>query len=495
MKELRPQKGYQEKVLSTNADICISGAAAGVGKTFALLLEFLRHIDNKRWGGSIFRRETPQIKNEGGLWDASMNIYPHVGGVPKESVTKWIFPSGAKLTFSHLQYEKDKLNWQGSEVPFIGFDELPHFTKSQFFYLLGRNRSTCGVNPYVRATCNPDPDSWVYELIEWWIGEDGFPIKERDGVVRYFVRHKNDYIFGDSFDEVIDKSSFFLDDLLKKANETLKKGDRPLVYSDFIKSITFISGSIYDNRALLNSDPTYLANLNAQDEEEKSRLLYGNWKVRTDGKDIYEHAAFLDVFTNSHVKMGEKYISADIAFDGSDEFWIWVWSGFVVIDVHIMAKSNSKEVLDAIQKKKIVHQVPERHITYDNDGIGSFLKGFMSNAVPFVNNSRALLDQQYANLKTQCYYKSGERVARNEIYIMPEVAEKKTPKGITVKEALLKSRRAIKKDKMDMDGKNQINPKKEQKVLNGGESPDPFDAFMMREIFELVPDKKYIKRR
>ena len=40
----------------------------------------------------------------------------------------------------------------------------------------------------MRATCNPDPDSFVRRLIDWWIGPDGYPIKERSGVIRWFVR-------------------------------------------------------------------------------------------------------------------------------------------------------------------------------------------------------------------------------------------------------------------------------------------------------------------
>lgn len=485
MKEIRPQEGYQEKVLSTSADICISGAAAGVGKTFALLLEFMRHIDNKKWGGVIFRRTTPMVKNEGGLWDASTNIYPHAGATSKDSVLEWHFPKGCKLKFSHLEYEKDVRNWQGSEIPFIGFDELTHFTKTQFFYLLSRNRSTCGVTPYVRATCNPDPDSWVYELIEWWIGEDGYPIPERDGVIRYFMRHQGKYIWGDTREELIDKCLFFLEDMLKKANENLKEGDRPMTYNDFTKSITFISGSIYDNRELLSKNPEYLANLNAQDEEEKRRLLDGNWKVRTDGKDIYEYGAFLDIFTNDHLPMGRPYISADIAMEGSDKFVIWVWRGFVLVDVIIIEKSDGKEVLDDILGTKRSHSVPERNIVYDNDGVGKYLKGFIRNAVAFLNGGRPLKRQNYANLKTQCYYKSGKRVSENGIYILPEVAEKEYSKGVTIKERLLQERKAIKKAKTDSDGKLYINPKEEQKVLNNGDSPDLMDGIMMREYFAL----------
>jgi hypothetical protein len=55
--------------------------------------------------------------------------------------------------------------------------------------MVSRNRSTCGVRPYIRATCNPDADSWVAEFLTWWIDPaSGLPIPERAGVLRYYVR-------------------------------------------------------------------------------------------------------------------------------------------------------------------------------------------------------------------------------------------------------------------------------------------------------------------
>jgi hypothetical protein len=73
-------------------------------------------------------------------------------------------------------------DWQGAQIPLICFDELTHFRAHQFFYMVSRNRSTCGVRPYIRATCNPDADSWVANFLAWWIDpETGFPIPERAG--------------------------------------------------------------------------------------------------------------------------------------------------------------------------------------------------------------------------------------------------------------------------------------------------------------------------
>jgi predicted phage terminase large subunit-like protein len=171
-----------------------------------------------------------------------------------------IFPSGAKLSFNHLQLERDVYAWQGSQIALIAFDELTHFTESQFVYMMSRNRSLCGVKPYIRATTNPDADSWVADFLSWWIDQEtGYPIVERSGVIRYFYRLDGAFLWGDSIDELVDKYS----------------ADPKLC-----KSVTFIMSSIYDNRILLEANPEYLANLNGLDIVEKERLLKGNWKIR-----------------------------------------------------------------------------------------------------------------------------------------------------------------------------------------------------------------------
>ena len=179
MDEIRPQRGPQENFLATPADVAIYGGAAGGGKTWGLLLEPLRHIENKDFGAVIFRRTYPQIRQEGGMWDESAKLYPLLGAQPKESTLEWQFPSGARVKFAHMQYEQTRLDWQGAQIPLIEFDELTHFTKAQFFYMFSRNRSLCGVKPYIRAGTNPDADSWVAQLVEWWVdGNTGQAIPE-----------------------------------------------------------------------------------------------------------------------------------------------------------------------------------------------------------------------------------------------------------------------------------------------------------------------------
>lgn len=494
---IKPQPGYQMKALSSPADIVIGGAAAGVGKTYTLLLDPLRDIQVRGFGGVIFRRTSTQIRNEGGLWDTSMSIYPHVGAAPRESYLEWVFPKGPKIKFSHLEHEKNILDWQGSQIPFIGFDELTHFSKKMFFYLLSRNRSVCGVKPYVRATCNPDPESWVAELISWWIDpETGYPIPERDGVVRYMIVDGENYIWGDTEEEVIEKAWYMLEEPVTKSGLNPK---------DFIKSVTFVSGSIYDNRELLKVNPAYLANLMAQDEETKASLLKGNWKVVLSDKDIYDYAAFLGLFNNVYeVNREGRYITADIALKGSNKFIVCVWEGNELIDLLIMDKSKGNEVINGIKKMAAKHKVQNRHIIFDNDGVGQFVDGFIEGAQEFNNGSSALADpsellkdpnakpKAYFNLKTQCYYLSGDAVGRGEYKVSEHVAGMMYDDKMTVRQRMIHERKAIKRAKADSDGKLRIIGKDEMKTKLNGDSPDLMDAFMMRKWFDLQPKDEWV---
>lgn len=259
---IRPQPGPQEMFLSTPVDIAFYGGAAGGGKTYALLMECLRHINNKHFGATIFRRNSNQIKNEGGLWDNAKQMYMPIGGIPLENPRPTIrFKSGAKITFAHLQYENDKFGYQGAQIPLIGFDEITHFTASQFWYMLSRNRSTCGVRPYIRGTTNPDADSWVAKFIQWyWDPETGYAIPERSGKIRYFTRMGDDIIWGDNPDDVVKQS--------------------PDIIPEQVKSFTFIASKLSDNKILMEKDPGYLGALRAQGTVERERLENGNWLIR-----------------------------------------------------------------------------------------------------------------------------------------------------------------------------------------------------------------------
>lgn len=277
---LRPQPGPQESFLCTKADIAIYGGGAGGGKSFGLLLEPVRHINNGDFKSVIFRRETPMITNPGGLWDESMKMYHGMGASPHETKREWTFPSGMTIKFSHLQHEKDKYNWQGSQMPFIGFDEITHFTESQFFYMISRARSTSGVPAYIRGTCNPDPDSWVAKFLEWWIDQDetspgyGLAIPDRAGVLRWFIRINDEMIWADDIEEL---EFIYGEDFIKE--------NPPM-------SVTFIPAKVTDNKILMEKDPSYMAKLNSMGRVDRARLKDGNWKVKAVAGNVFRKMWF-----------------------------------------------------------------------------------------------------------------------------------------------------------------------------------------------------------
>lgn len=268
-----PQDGPQKLFLSTAADIAIYGGAAGGGKSFGLLLDPLRHYQNKKFGGVIFRRTSVQVRNEGGLWDESMNVYPYFHAHPRESVLEWRFPNGMGMSFANLEHEKDVLNFQGAQIPWIGFDELTHFSENQFFYMLSRNRSTSGVKPKVRATCNPDPDSWVKTFIRWWLDDEGrFAVPERSGIVRWFIRLNGTITWADSPDEIYEQY-----------------GRTPEIQP---KSVTFIPSKLEDNKILMERDPAYLGNLLALNRVDRARLKDGDWNARASAGALFQRQWF-----------------------------------------------------------------------------------------------------------------------------------------------------------------------------------------------------------
>jgi len=307
---VRPQPGPQSRFMRNPADIVVYGGAAGGGKTWGLLMDPLKYVeDYPDFGAVLFRRTYPEIKGEDGIWEEAQDIYRdiHPDVRVNESDLRFTFDSGAQIRFAHLQYEKTKREYKGSQIAYIGFDELSSFTRGQFFYMLSRNRSMCGIRPRVRAGTNPPPqgaDHWLTKMVWWWIDTDedsagyGFPIEERAGKIRYFARDPDDeLIWGAAKEEVIENAPH-----LKQAAAKVPSLD----VNDLVKSFSFIPASVYDNELLLEQNPEYLANLMAQEQKDQNRLLGGNWLEKVADGDVFDRADF-EVIDPSEVPRGLEW--------------------------------------------------------------------------------------------------------------------------------------------------------------------------------------------
>ncbi|HDR2377088.1 TPA: terminase family protein [Enterobacter asburiae] len=282
-KTFGPASPKQKMILENNAQILIIGGAAGSGKSYLLQLMPLNIIDDPRTNCIMFRRNTPQLKGGGGLYDTARGIYTQLDPEWKprfrEKDLEAIFPSGAKVKWSHMEYEKDKYSHQGLQYTFVGFDEGTQFEWSQIEYLMSRLRSESKYPSRMVISCNPDPDHKIKELIEWYLDDDGFPIPERDGVIRWFIRRDGEFIWGDTAEELIEQYWDGVD---------IRKKPKPLSFS-------FISATIFDNPPMLDNNPDYLAFLEGLPEIEKAQLLHGNWKVRPEGANYFQRSYLKEV--------------------------------------------------------------------------------------------------------------------------------------------------------------------------------------------------------
>ena len=190
------------------------------------------------------------------------------------------------------------------------------------------------------------------------------------------------------------------------------------------------------------------------------------------------------MFSNTFVELGSKYITADIARYGRDKTVIGVWSGYKLFKVVTIDKSGLDLVKETLERLRIDFQIPLSSIVVDEDGVGGGVVDFMK-CKGFVNNSSPLAvgntDQNFANLKSQCYFGIADRINSNQVWV--------TADG-EIKEKIIEELGYVKQKDMDKEGKKRVLSKDEIKEQLG-RSPDYADMIMMRYWFELKP-KRFI---
>lgn len=282
IRRVAPQPGPQTAFSSTPADIAIYGGSAGGGKTWSLAYEAGRYATVPGYAAAIFRRTSPELTGGGSIWEEARRIYPHLGGVPREHPTlDWRFPSGAVIEFRHAQYEHSVFSYQSKQYSYLGFDECSHFTAAQFWYLISRVRGSQRIPRRIRASTNPDPDSWIRQFIDWWIGPDGRALDQRSGVIRWFVRLDERIHWAATPEEVV-----AIDPRRIRARGELPNGPDDVRPEPM--SATFIRARVSDNRALLEADPGYVARLNLIPGAQARRLRDGDWNARDSAGDFFD---------------------------------------------------------------------------------------------------------------------------------------------------------------------------------------------------------------
>lgn len=270
MPRIRPQPGPQTKAAKSKAKVLVYGGGAGGGKSWYQAYRAAMYHNVSGYDACLFRRTSTMLTGSGSLWDECMRFYPDLGASFTTRPMEFRWPVGSRVEFRHMQHEATAQEHKSKQYAYLGFDEATDFSGSQFLFMNSRLRTMSRVPKQFVLTTNPDPDSFLRTWVDWWIGSDGFPDPRRDGIVRYWVRVKDEVVWSDTSDT-----------LLKYVD-----GEHE------VNSFTFIKATVYDNKILLEHDKDYLGNLKALPTVEQARFLGGNWDVKEAAGDLFQFPWF-----------------------------------------------------------------------------------------------------------------------------------------------------------------------------------------------------------
>lgn len=244
------------------------GGAAGGGKSQALLVDAVRYV-GRGYGGNyaalLLRRKFPDLEKS--LIVNSQTYYKSLGGQYNDNKKTWTFPAGERVYFGHLQHEKDVLGYQGTELQYVGFDELTQFTLRQYTYLISRLRSAHGVPLRLRSATNPGGPGheWVKARFAPWL-VPGPGLRAASGEVLRFIRER-------------------------------KEGERESIETRVAKGTpgalgrTFIRSRLVDNPRLAN-DGVYARSLEELDPVTRAQLRDGDWDIQPAAGLYFKRAWF-----------------------------------------------------------------------------------------------------------------------------------------------------------------------------------------------------------
>lgn len=448
-----PLPGPQTLAMETQADELFYGGAAGGGKTDLLLgLAITQH-----WRSIIFRREYPQLK---GIIDRSREIIgPH--GRLNEQSGVWKLNDDRIIELGSVPHEKDKDRYQGRPHSLKAFDEITHFTESQYRFLIGWKRTT-NPNERTRVVCagNPPTSSegeWVIRYWAPWL-DDAYANKAEPGELRWFA-------------------------VLEGKDVEVESGD-PFDFKGetiYPMSRTFIPARLSDNPYLTQTG--YVATLQGMEEPLRTQMLYGNFSIglQADARQLIPRplltAAKLRP-SQYDERGGEVEAAVDVAGPGEAETALALRQGPRILGLYPFSESDARQpVLLALQPW--LHKGLKR-VKVDSAGIGHYFEAWLRDNLPAsvevlgINvgaKPSETLDQRgkpaserFANLKAELYWALRQR------FIDGDVA------GLT--DPLLLSQLASIRYEHDHRGRVVIESKDEA-AKRGVKSPDRAEALML----------------
>lgn len=258
----------QKEFIEADANEVLFGGAAGGGKSYGQLMDAMLYaLKYPKSKQLILRRTYPELDKS--LIRVSLDVYPREIYRYNAAKHTGSFVNGSVLDFGYCDSENDVYRYQSAEYDVIRFDELTHFTKQMYLYLLSRIRGTNSYPKMMKSSTNPGGvgHNWVKE--------------------RFIDQSESGRVF------------------------SAENGTR-----------LFIPATVEENGFLMKKDPGYISRLRNLDEKDKRALLYGDW-------NIFEGQYFTEWREDIHVvkpfeipSTWRRYFTMDYGLDMLAGYWI-----------------------------------------------------------------------------------------------------------------------------------------------------------------------------
>lgn len=501
-----PQPGLQENFLRCDSNIIFLCGAATMGKTYAMLMKFLKGIDKRGFSGRFISMRLADSKKGTSIYRDAMELLGNYANCETSSSDSPTFAwprwnSAVQLIHSNFNVD-NPTEWDDfkelakkNQASLIQVDEGTAMTFKMFTYWMSRNRDSSGMKPQMTMSFNAEFTHWTTTLLlnAGYINPETYYIyPEMNGVTKYMYFEGdsvNDVIIGDSPDEVAIAAGIVLSEADKAAGLSIK---------DMVKSFTMFTGEAADNRKLIAATGGgSVANLHAVGKTQRDVLKGAYFGPVNNERSSVTKQMVLDLPSNPINDDENMYATMDLsgAETESDVCQMVIWKGLRIIAIESY-KGDMKEIVSWIEGKLDQYDVPMQNFAFDATGMGFFLKSYI-NANPITANKTAIQEydeqgnpvtfEQYFNIRSQLLGKTKVLFETGQLSTNLDL-NAKFPYG---KKGEMRSLRDILFDEIDLFVATTRNKriyylgKNEYKARHQKNSPDLMDSICLRAFFEL----------
>ena len=180
----------------------------------------------------------------------------------------------------------------------------------------------------------------------------------------------------------------------------------------------FVRATAWDNPYL---PADYVTQLERADEITKQRLLYGNFDYDNTPWKLFRWDEITDLFSANIQPEDTTYITCDVARLGDDMTVIIVWKWLEVVEIKSYNWRTTDQTVATIKELEQYYNCRRSNIAIDSDWVWGWVADNLRGCVNFMNNWTPITQKDelrnYANLKTQCYFKLKYLMEKREIRV------------------------------------------------------------------------------